>query len=315
MSDVSVILVSYNTAALLSPCLDRLAAALSTLSAQVVIVDNASRDASVQILRERYGQHEIIENSINVGFGRANNQALSRVRGRYVLLLNTDAYVEPSTIVESIAYMDANPCAGVLGARLVGGDGSAQPSCRRFPTPWNVFLLRTGLNRWFPRTPMVDDPRRNLSTVQTCDWVPGCYYLVRRSVIDAVGLFDPRFFLYYEEVDHCLAVKQGGWEVVYYPQVTVVHLGGESAKSDAELTAARQISELQAESELLYFRKHRGLAGAWLYVFLSLLADAYLALKGFLKGVARATTKLAMHNTRLTARVFWSTRAGRRATR
>src|SRR6185295_2299899 len=112
-----------------APCLDRLAAALQGLEAQVFVIDNASRDESVRILRERYAHYEIVANSKNVGFGRANNQVLDRVRGRYVLLLNLDAYVEPDAIAKTIAYMDAHPRCGVLGVRLVTEDGQLQPSC------------------------------------------------------------------------------------------------------------------------------------------------------------------------------------------
>src|SRR6185295_2450780 len=145
------------------------------------------------------------------------NQVLDRVRGRYVLLLNTDAYVEPDALSKTIAYMDAHPRCGVLGVRLVGSDGGLQPSCRYFVTPWKLFLMRAGLSRFFPRTRLVDDMSWDHASVRACDWVPGCFYLVRKQVIDAVGLFDPRFFLYYEEVDHCRAVKAAGWEVVYCP--------------------------------------------------------------------------------------------------
>ena len=314
--DVSVILVSYNTKALLEPCIDRLAAALATVHSQVFIVDNASRDGSAQLLRERYGHLEIVENSANVGFGRANNQVLGQALGRYVLLLNTDAYVDPDAVTICIAYMEEHPRCGVLGTRLVGADGSLQPSCRGFPTPWNVFLLRTGLSRYFSSVRMMDDPRRHLSEVQSCDWVPGCFYLVRRAVIDAIGLFNPRFFLYYEEVDHCVAVKKAGWEVTYFPEVTVVHLGGESAKADGDLSSqGRQISVLQAESELLFFRKHHGLAGAWLFLVSSGLADVFLAIKGLVRGSGRNSLRRTWQNVRLAVRVFVATRAGSRATR
>lgn len=314
--DVSVILVSYNTASLLQPCLDRLAAALSSLHAQVLVVDNASRDESLSLLREHYSHYEIVENKTNVGFGRANNQVLSDVRGRYVLLLNTDAYIEPDAIVKSIAYMDANPRCGVLGARLVGADGLLQPSCRYFPTPFSVFLLHTGLHRAFPRVRMVDDMAWDHASVRQCDWVPGCYYLVRREVIDAVGLFDPRFFLYYEEVDHCLAVKKAGWQVTYFPATTVIHLGGESARSDAGLSdEGRQISPLQAESEFLFFRKHRGVYGAWTLLILGWLADAMLLVKGVFRRTTRRSAVAAWQNATLRTSAFRSTRGGRRATR
>ena len=226
------------------------------------MVDNASRDGSVDILRTRYPNVELIENPTNVGFGRANNQALPRIRGRYVVLLNTDAFVAPDTLQKTVDFMEAHPRCGVLGVKLVGRDGALQPSCRYFPTPWNVFLARTGLKRFFPGTRLVDDMSWDHASVRECDWVPGCYYLVRREVIERVGLFDPRYFLYYEEVDHCRAVRRAGWSVMYYPFTKVVHTGGESAESEGPLTTCgRQIFAQQIESELLYFRKHYGRIG------------------------------------------------------
>jgi N-acetylglucosaminyl-diphospho-decaprenol L-rhamnosyltransferase len=257
-----------------------LESAKTNLSLQVIVVDNASRDNSIEILRSKYPHVERIENPQNVGFGRANNQALPQVRGRYVLLLNTDAFLSPDTLVKTTRFMDANPDFGILGVKLVSEDGSLQPSCRYFPTPWNTFLASTGLARFFPHARLVDDLAWDHSTVRSCDWVPGCYYLVRREVIERVGLFDPRYFLYYEEVDHCREVHKAGWKVAYFPFTQVVHLGGESAKSDAVLTSTgRQISMLQIESQLLYFRKHHGLSGVVMSVFLSILACSAIALK------------------------------------
>ena len=310
--DVSVILVNYNTAKLLAPCLDRLAAALQGLRAQVFVVDNASRDDSVRILRERYAHYEIVANTTNVGFGRANNQVLDRVRGRYVLLLNLDAYIEPDAIAKTIGYMDAHPRCGVLGARLVTEHGQLQPSCRYFPTPWNVFLHRTGLSRFFRGVRLVDDMTWDHATPRACDWVPGCYYLVRKSVIDVVGLFDPRYFLYCEEVDHCRAVKRAGWEVVYYPGTTVVHIGGESARSDSELSGARQIAALQLESETLYNRKHHGRLGAWGGLVLTALADLWIIGRLLVRRRTLRGVRECVRETGLAVRTFVRTGGGRR---
>jgi GT2 family glycosyltransferase len=310
-----VILVSYNTAALLKPCLDRLTEALAGFKSQVFVIDNASRDESARVLREHYSHYEIIVNAENVGFGRANNQVLDRIGGRFVLLLNTDAYVEPDALTRTVAYMDAHPRCGVLGVKLVGPDGALQPSCRYFMTPWNAFLSRTGASRLFPHARMVDDMSWDHASDRACDWVPGCFYLVRKEVIDAVGLFDPRYFLYYEEVDHCRAVKAAGWEVMYSPVTTVVHLGGESARSDSALTAGRQISRLQIESEFLYFRKHHGASGAWFLLFTGWLADSLSVLRGIGRPAWRQRLARAAGNARLCTAVFAATHAGRHATR
>ncbi len=235
-------------------------------------------------MRSAFCDCQLIFNERNVGFGRANNQALESARGRYILLLNTDAFVDSLGVLNTVRFMDSHPKCGLVGARLVGRDGVLQPSCRFFPTPWNEFVGRSGLARFFPRTRMVDDMTWDHASSRECDWVPGCYYLVRREVVDQVGLFDPRFFLYYEEVDHCRAVKAAGWQVLYCPETTVVHIGGESAKSDSELTSGgRQISALQIESGLLYYRKHHGVLGLWANVALETLADLVLAAKWLLR--------------------------------
>lgn len=260
--DLSIVVVNYNTGHLLDRLFSSVAAAQGILKLQTILIDNASRDDSTNIIANRYPSVELIKNAVNVGFGRANNQAIARIRGRYILLLNTDAFVSPDTLTKTLSFMEQNSRCGILGVKLVGEDGSLQPSCRFFPTPWNVFLAANGLARYFPKTRMVDDVTWDHRTTRQCDWVPGCFYLVRKEVVDQIGLFDPRFFLYYEEVDHCRRVRNAGWIVTFYANTQVVHIGGESAKIDSALTSAgRQIAPLQVESELLYFRKHYGLLG------------------------------------------------------
>jgi GT2 family glycosyltransferase len=293
-----------------------LASAVGCGPVQIVVLDNASRDDSLAALKALSGKIELIVNAHNVGFGRANNQCLALARGRYVLLLNTDAFVAPDTLRKTLDYMDSHPSTGVLGARLVGRDGVLQASCRYFPTVSNVFLSRTGLERWFPWVHSMDDMSWNHVSDRPCDWVPGCYYLVRREVIDQVGLFDPRYFLYYEEVDHCRAVKAAGWGVTYFHDTTVVHVGGESAKSDSELTAGgRQISVLQIESELLYFRKHSGLGGLFVHLCLTLLAALILNLKSVFKCQGVRCLSAQWHHVRRVFALALLTRWGTRPTR
>ncbi len=311
--DVSVLIVNYNTAHLLKEMCDALKASRADLSLQPIVVDNASRDDSLSVIRRDHPDFQLIANRENVGFGRANNQALAAgASGRYVLLLNTDAFVAPDTLTKTVAYMDAHHDCGLLGVRLVGRDQALQPSCRYFPTPWNTFLARTGLARYLPKVRMVDDLAWDHASVRECDWVPGCYLLIRRELIDQVGLFDPRFFLYFEEVDLCFVAKKAGWKVVYFPETKVIHIGGESAKSDASLTAAgRQIESLQIESELLYFRKNHGLGGVLADVMLSTVADAILLAKHVLRrrglqGLA-ARWQHAASIWRLFARTRWGT--------
>ena len=157
MIDVSTIIVSYNTEGLLRECVEKLLSPSRGLRVDITFVDNASKDQSVEVIRREFPDCPLIVNVHNVGFGRANNQALPSIKGRYVLLLNTDAFVAPDTLRKTVAYMDAHPECGILGVRLEGRDGELQPCCRYFPTPWNVFLNRTGLNRLLKNVRMVDD--------------------------------------------------------------------------------------------------------------------------------------------------------------
>ncbi|MEO5698046.1 MAG: glycosyltransferase family 2 protein [Burkholderiaceae bacterium] len=316
--DVSVLVVNYNTERLLAPMWDALMTARGSLDLQVIVVDNASRDRSVERLREdpRFASAELITNGVNVGFGRANNQCLASATGRYLLLLNTDAFVAPETLETTVAYMDAHPEHGVLGVQLVGQDGQPQPSCRYFPTPWNVFLLHSGLSRLFPRVRMVDDFTWDHGSPRACDWVPGCYLLIRRDVVEKIGLFDPRYFLYCEEVDLCRRVKNAGWGVVYFNGTRVVHLGGESAKSEGPLTpGGQQISALQIESELLYFRKHYGRMGLAAFVVLVLASDVINAAKGLIRGRGRQAIKSMADHSRAFFATLFRTRLGTVPTR
>ncbi|QTN26848.1 glycosyltransferase family 2 protein [Rhodoferax sp. AJA081-3] len=314
--DISTIVVSYNTARLLPECIKKLRSAYHHLKCEEIFIDNASADDSVNLIRREFGSAHLLENKHNVGFGRANNQALPLANGRFVLLLNTDAFVAPDTLTKTVAYMDSNPNCGILGVRLEGRDGLLQPCCRYFPTPWNTFLYRTGLNRIFKTVQMVDNMDWAHDAVRSCDWVVGCYYLVRKEVVEQIGLFDPRYFLYFEEVDHCFAAKKAGWDVVFYPHTTVVHLGGESAKSDGVVTqSGRQLEALQVESELLYFRKNHGWGAVWGNVALTVLADALNTLKRVFKPGVALNAGGAWQHTALVCITFARTRWGTKATR
>jgi N-acetylglucosaminyl-diphospho-decaprenol L-rhamnosyltransferase len=312
---LDVLVVNFNGGHLLAEFFRSVKAASENISINLLFFDNGSTDGSSESIRRNHPDVFLFVGDKNIGFGRGNNQLVQYLKGRYVLLLNTDAFVAPDSLSKTIDFMETCQDCGVLGVRLVGRDGGLQPSCRYFPTPLNVFLIRTGLGRFFPWVGMVDDMAWDHATVRECDWVPGCYYLIRREVIHQVGLFDPRFFLYYEEVDHCRRVKAAGWKVVYFPDTEVVHIGGESAKSAGKLTdGGRQLSALQVESELLYFRKHYGLPGIALHLLLVVLGDAFLALKHVVKG-RWGVVPVCWKNHALTWHLFRATKWATCATR
>ena len=306
---ISVILVSYNTAQISIEALSSLFASQGDFTLEVFVVDNASKDNSASIIKNAYPNINLIENKINVGFGRANNQALSLVNGDFVLLLNTDAFVGVDTLLKTVEYMQTQPKCGILGVKLLSRDGELQPSCRYFPTPFNIFANRVGLSRLLPNIKLVDDVSWDSTITQECDWVPGCYYLMRKKVIEQQGLFDPIYFLYYEEVDHCFAVKRAGWQVIYFSDASVVHIGGESAKSVGKITTSgRQLNKLQVESELIYFRKNHGLLTCMSHLFLIMLADGVQAIKNLLK--LKYISSNAFANSKLMLITAWNTRMG-----
>jgi N-acetylglucosaminyl-diphospho-decaprenol L-rhamnosyltransferase len=313
--DVSVVVINYNTKHLLTQMLTALDAGRGQLRLQVIVVDNASRDGSAEILRDEFPNVELIQNAENVGFGRANNQALSTVRGRYVLLVNPDAFVSSDTLPKTVKFMDEHSRCGVLGVKLVGEDGALKSCCCYFPTPWNFALKITRLDRFFPNARLVHDMSWDHASVRACDWVPGCYYTVRREVIETVGLFDPRYFLYCEDVDHCRRVREAGWEVIYYPHTQVVHIGGQSAVTfDGPTDSNREVPALLSESFLLYLRKHHGLTGMLAIAFLTILYDVASAFKQAIQQNAKLALERLKH-ARLVFRLLSDTRLASRSTR
>lgn len=262
--DASVVLVSFNTRDLTRECLTSLFDTAAGVAMEVLVVDNASKDGSADMIAREFPQVRLIRTNVNLGFGGGNNLAFPHASGRYVVLLNTDAFLKPEALQRSIAYMDADPRIGMGGGRLVGRDGAWQPSAHLFPSPLNDLLRISGVatrfasSRFFGREDFTwAGPDRAVDV----DWVTGAYAVIPRTALEKVGYFDERFFLYYEEVDLCRRLKQAGYTVTYWPDVVVVHLGGESSKTLSNLRMSRTGAQLELwrmRSELLYYRKHHG---------------------------------------------------------
>ncbi len=306
--DVSIIIVNYNTAHLLPRTLAALEAGSGQLRLQVIVVDNASRDRSVELLKREFPNVELIVNETNIGFGRANNQAVPLTRGRYILLLNVDAFVSPDTLSKTVSFMEDHPRSGVLGVKLVDQNGQVQSTCSYFPTPWRIFLEASGLIGLVERGRSADG-----CSLHGCDWVRGCFFMIRREVIETLGLFDPRYFLYFEEVDRCRSLRDSGWEVTCYPYTTVTHIGGESAKYDGRaLDGMGQVSALHSESLLLYFRKYHGVSGVLASAFLSTLTDVARVAKRLIVLRDPDRARAAMDHCWLVIKLLIATRMGSR---
>jgi GT2 family glycosyltransferase len=262
--DVSIVIVSFNTRDVLRECLLSVYREVRSMPVQVIVIDNGSTDGSPAMIEREYPEVKLIRSEVNLGFGPANNLAIQSAGGRYVVLLNSDAFLTEGSLSRSVAHMDSNSRAGLAGGRLIGRDGSWQPSARMFPTVLGDLIVMSGLAAKFPRSRFfgrADRTWANDMEAAKVDWVPGAYSIIRSEVLAKIGLFDPRFFLYYEEVDLCKRIKQNGYAIWYWPDIAVVHIGGESSRQLRSLEMSRSGSQLhlwRMRSMLLYYRKHHG---------------------------------------------------------
>jgi len=273
--EVSIIVISFNTRELLRECLTSLLAECLTLgaSAEVLVVDNASADNSAEMVDAEFNKSEIpvrlIRSEVNLGFAAANTLAMEQALGRYIVLLNSDAFFHPGVLRRAIDHMDADSTVGIGGARLVSRDGAWQPSARTFHSIWIDAIVLTGLAARFPQSRIFGAPDRTWADPNQpadVDWVPGAFSILRREALAKTGLFDPTFFLYYEEVDLCRRVKDAGFRVRYWPDVVVTHIGGESGRQLRSLKFSKngaQVVLWRMRATLLYYRKHHGFQ-AWL---------------------------------------------------
>lgn len=259
--DVSVVIVSYNTRALLEACLTALLAS-SGVALEVFVVDNASPDGSADAVAQAFRGVTVIRNRENRGFAAANNVAIRRARGRHVLLLNPDTVVNAATAATLAARLDAGADAsiGVTGPRVLNADGSLQSCGYWYPTLLGEIRQSRSANALARliagRTRPLPNPDQGACDV---DWVDGCCLMIRRDVIDRVGLLDEQYFLYAEELDWCRSARKAGWRIVTSPDASMIHLGGQSS-TQVKATALA----LLIETRLRYYRKHDGLSVALL---------------------------------------------------
>jgi hypothetical protein len=274
--DASIVIVSFNTRDILRECLLSVYREFGSLHVQVIVVDNASNDGSPAMVEREFPSAVLIQSEVNLGFGGANNLGFQSARGRYIVLLNSDAFLTEGSLKRSVQHMDATPQAGLGGGRLTGRDGAWQPSARMFPSVVGDLIVLSGLAARFPHSRFFGHADRtwaNPMESAKVDWVPGAYSIIRAEALAVAGPFDPRFFLYYEEVDLCKRIKQKGYSIWYWPDVVVMHIGGESSRQIASLELSRtgaQLTLWRMRSTLLYYRKHHGLT-AWFAMLLEVV--------------------------------------------
>lgn len=262
--ELSVIIVSWNTCDLLMQCLESVIADTATLSCpntEILVVDNASTDGTVEAIHQQFPQVCVIENEHNVGFAQANNQAIGQSKGRYVLLLNPDTEIKPDALHTLLDFMESEPQIGLVGAQLLNADGSLQTSCYPAPTLLRELWRLFHLDSLYPYgTYRMTD--WEITKPRQVDALLGACLLIRRRVLDEVGMLDENYFMYSEEIDLCYRVRQAGWPIYWVPQAQIVHYGGQSTQQ----VPSKMFLHLYG-SKLRYFRKHYGRFFALAYKF------------------------------------------------
>ncbi len=310
--DLSVLIVSWNVRDLLAACLESIAASPLTLTApdgaargddgpcaEVIVVDSASTDGTPAMIAERFPWVCLLAQAENVGFTHGNNLALTRARGRHLLLLNPDTVVHDDALPALVAYLDAHPQVGIAGPRVLNADGTTQSTRRRFPTPLTAFFESTWLQGYAPHRLLdhfyvADLPDDGIYEV---DWVQGCALIARRAVYEQIGGLDEGYVMFSEELDWCRRAKAAGWRVAYVGTACITHYGGQST---AQVETRKHIHFQQ--SKLRYFRTYHGRALALaLRLFLLVSYGLQMALEG---AKAALGHKRALRRARI--RTYWA---------
>ena len=257
--DISVVIVAWKAKNYLELCLDSLAKAPPRRSMEVLVVDNASADGTIEMIEAKFPWVKLIKSPENLGFSKGNNVAIRQAQGRYIALVNPDVIVFPGCLDALADFLDQNPRVGNVGPRVLNPDMSLQSSCRRFPTLWNNFCSASGLSTRFMNSRFFAGEHmfyflhdRTLAV----DVIVGCFSFIRREALDSVGLLDEDLFMYGDDVDWCRRARDAGWEVVFFPGAQTIHDRGKTtAPYPVRFAVAQQRSVIH------YWSKHHGFVG------------------------------------------------------
>ena len=251
MKTVAVCVINYNTRDLLRECLHSV---LPEAVDEILVVDSASTDGSVEMLKAEFPSISVISLEKNKGFGSAANLGVASCRSEHIVLLNADTRLTPGSLQVLNTHLESHPRAGVIGPRILNPEGTPQTSCFHFPTPIHVFLYISGLYQLIPRLPLVKErslQKMGTESAKAVPWILGAAIAFRRETFEALAGFDEAFFLYFEEVDLCYRLSLQGQEVHFVPQAEIIHVGG------ASTTQHRNWSYIQFFASLAqFYRKH-----------------------------------------------------------
>ena len=275
---LSVIIVSYNVKHFLEQCLHSVRAAIPGIEAEIFVVDNSSVDGSVKMVKEKFPEVFCIANADNPGFAKANNQAIRQSKGEYVLLLNPDTIVETDTFTKVITFMDSHADAGGLGVKMVDGTGHFLPESKRgLPTPGVAFCKVFGLSRLFPKSKTFNKYHLgylNKDKTHQVEILAGAFMLMRKKVLDEVGLLDESFFMYGEDIDLSYRIIKAGYHNYYFPDTRIIHYKGESTKK-----GSLNYVFVFYNAMIIFARKHYSQKNARLF---SLLINMAIYFRAFL---------------------------------
>ena len=273
--DLSIIIINFNTSELLQQCLKSIINSIKddNILYEIIIVDNNSKDTSVYDLNKfikenKQGNIHLIENSNNTGFSKANNQAISTSRGRYVLLLNPDTIIKDKTFKPLIDFMEGNPETGAITCKLVLKNGKIDQACHRgFPTLWNSFTYFSGLEKIFPKSKAFSGysmTYKKMNEVHEIDSGCGAFLLVRKTAGEKINWLDEDYFWYGEDIDFCYRLKQDNWKIFFIPDIEVIHLKGASSglkkhsRQHSKINKKEKYAAVKSSTEVMriFFKKH-----------------------------------------------------------
>lgn len=286
--DLSLVIVSFNTRDLTRRCLACVREHAAGTRHEVIVVDNASTDGSAEMIEREFPEVALIRNPVNRGFAGGNIPGMKRATGRYIVLLNSDAFLTAGALPNALAYMDFQLRTGILGCRLTNPDGTLQPSARSLPGPINKAIHLSGLAAKFPRSRIfgkVDYSWWDHRTPRKVGWVVGAFFMIRRRTMEEIGCLDDGYFLYFEEIAYCLAAHRAYWDVVFFPHSSVIHLGGQSTLTTPGRisSSGRQSLAIRIASEVRYYRTCYGPARLLAAMGVEYVWNALIRLKHTLK--------------------------------
>jgi GT2 family glycosyltransferase len=259
MKSISVIIVSWNACDYLRDCLNSIRQTGVACVQEVIVVDNASKDGSPEMVEEEFPEVTLIRAGENLGFARANNLGMKCAKGSMYALVNSDVIVHTGCLEILAAFLDQHNNVGLVGPRVLGGDGYLQRTCRKMPNVWNTVCRILALDRIFPDWQIFSGfevPYQDLDKCAEVEILSGCFCVARKEAVDEVGGMDEQFFFYGEDIDWCKRFRDAEWKVLFVPEATATHFGGAST-SNAPLHYSIEI----LRATLKYWRKHHGVAG------------------------------------------------------